>query len=156
LTKKVRDVQKTKEWRHNNNARTKEYSHRFYNDNKEKVIKANGAYAKVRKRTDIGYRLATVLRSRLNKLLRGKVKIGSHVKDLGCSLKELRTYLESKFSSGMSWENYGMHGWHVDHILPLSSFDLTRPEELKLAVHYTNLQPLWAIDNLKKGKIIEL
>lgn len=66
-------------------------------------------------------------------------------------------YIESLFIEGMNWENYGIKGWHVDHILPLSSFDLTKEEEVIKACNYKNLQPLWWKDNLEKGnKIIIL
>jgi len=69
---------------------------------------------------------------------------------LGCDIKFLRAYLETRFEEGMTWGNYGSE-WHIDHVKPLSSFDLSRkPEQLK-ANHYTNLQPLWASDNLSKG-----
>jgi hypothetical protein len=71
---------------------------------------------------------------------------------LGCSIPELKTYLESKFQEGMSWENWGIYGWHIDHIIPLDAFNLTNREEFLKACHYTNLQPLWAEENLKKGK----
>ena len=64
---------------------------------------------------------------------------------------ELRDYLESKFQPGMTWDNWTTNGWHIDHIKPLASFDLTDREQFLRACHYTNLQPLWAIDNLKKG-----
>jgi len=66
----------------------------------------------------------------------------------------LIAHLESKFQEGMSWENYGKNGWHLDHIIPLSAFDLTDPEQLKIACHYTNIQPLWARDNLVKSNKI--
>lgn len=79
-------------------------------------------------------------------------KTGSAVTDLGCSIDELSAHLESKFTDGMNWENYGKTGWHIDHIRPLSSFDLTNQEDVRKACHYTNLQPLWWQDNLSKGK----
>jgi hypothetical protein len=60
-------------------------------------------------------------------------------------------HLESKFQYGMNWDNWSFEGWHIDHIVPLASFDLTDRKQLLLACHYTNLQPLWAIDNFSKG-----
>ena len=96
-------------------------------------------------------RLKKNLRSRLYDAVKGKVKQGSAVKDLGCSVQRLIKHLESKFQSGMNWENYGLRGWHIDHVKPLSKFNLQNPEELLKAVHYSNLQPLWAKDNLSKG-----
>ena len=68
---------------------------------------------------------------------------------LGCTASELVKYLESKFLPGMSWENRKL--WHMDHIRPLASFDLSDVEQQHVAFHYTNVQPLWAIDNFRKG-----
>ena len=70
---------------------------------------------------------------------------------LGCSIEVARFHLECQFTKGMSWDNYGYNGWHIDHIRPCASFDLTDSEQQKQCFHYTNLQPLWAEDNLKKG-----
>ena len=70
---------------------------------------------------------------------------------LGCSGDECRKYLEAKWLPGMSWDNWSLHGWHIDHVKPLSSFDLSDRVQLLEACHYTNLQPLWAKDNLRKG-----
>ena len=77
--------------------------------------------------------------------------MGSAVRDLGCSVEELKRHLEKQFQPKMNWENYGLYGWHIDHIKPLVNFDLTNREQFLEACHYTNLQPLWAEDNLSKG-----
>lgn len=109
-------------------------------------------YHKHRYNSNINRKIGTCLRSRLNKALKGDIKSKGTVALLGCSISELKAHLEAKFQPGMSWENWSLHGWHIDHIVPLSSFNLSSPEELKKACHYSNLQPLWAKDNLKKGK----
>ena len=70
---------------------------------------------------------------------------------IGCSLEELKKHLESQFKPGMSWKNRGRNGWHIDHIKPCASFDLSKSEEQHKCFHYSNLQPLWAKENLRKG-----
>jgi hypothetical protein len=120
----------------------------YYLANKERMQRYNAVYRKLRRSYDVNFKLQCNLRSRLNAALKKNFKAGSSVTDLGCSIEELKVYLESKFQPGMSWENHGK--WHLDHIKPLSSFDLTDEEQLKSAVHFSNLQPLWAKDNLKK------
>lgn len=98
-------------------------------------------------------RLKKNLRSRLYDALKGRLKIGSAIKNLGCTIDELKTHLEKQFTKGMNWENYGK--WHIDHIKPLSKFNFNDAKEFEEAVHYSNLQPLWAKDNLKKGNKYE-
>ena len=100
---------------------------------------------------NINARLAKRLRNRIKSALNNNKKIGSAVKDLGCSLEELKQHLEAQFQLGMSWNNWSFEGWHIDHIEPLSKFDLTNKEEFMKACHFSNLQPLWAVDNWKKG-----
>ena len=106
-------------------------------------------------------KLANGLRNRLKNALHGNYKSGSAVRDLGCSIEELKQRLEKQFYTNsetgemMTWDNYGYRGWHVDHIIPLASFDLTKREQLLKACHYTNLQPLWAKENLSKGAKIK-
>lgn len=97
-------------------------------------------------------KIATRLRNRLNRAIELTSKTGSAVTDLGCSIDEFRIYLESKFQPGMSWDNHAIDGWHIDHIIPLASFNLSDYEQLKLACHYTNMQPMWWRKNLSKGK----
>lgn len=110
-------------------------------------------YAKNKLKTDINFKLACNLRSRLYCALFKQKKSGSAVKDLGCSVDDLKIYLESKFQPGMTWENHGnrVGTWSIDHILPLSKFNLSKREELVVACHYTNLQPMWCIDNIRKS-----
>jgi hypothetical protein len=121
-------------------------------------IERRSEYAKTL--TDSEFReykkLSNSLRSRLSKALTGTIpkrkrKTIRAISYLGCSIEELKKHLESKFQPGMNWNNYSYKGWHIDHIIPLSAFDLTKEEEVKKACHYTNLQPLWWRDNLKKS-----
>lgn len=114
--------------------------------NKEKVNTAS----RKRYESDINYKLCEILRSRVRKAIQNDQKTGSAVKDLGCSVDELKKHLESKFEDGMSWDNWSPKGWHIDHIIPLSAFDLTERDQFLKACHYTNLQPLWAEDNMQK------
>ena len=127
----------------------------YYEANKDKIRILKKDYRKKNK-NNIKFKLPSILRRRLRCALKGNYKTGSAVKDLGCSIDELKSYLESKFLSGMSWDNYGFYGWHIDHIKPLASFDLTDRKQFLEACHYKNLQPLWAKDNLIKGdKLIQ-
>ena len=101
---------------------------------------------------DPAYKVKVNIRKRVRNALKCKGLVSKGcIRFLGCSSKELIDHLESKFQPGMSWDNYGTHGWHIDHIKPLSSFDLTQEESLKVVCHYTNLQPLWAEDNIRKS-----
>lgn len=119
------------------------------------------AYEKMRRQTDPVYNVAKCLRSRTRSAIK-KLKLNlnidinkycSQVDFLGCSFGQLKLYLESKFLNGMTWENhgYGNDKWHVDHIIPCSSFDLTQECEQRKCFHYNNLQPLWQFDNLSKN-----
>lgn len=92
------------------------------------------------------------IRVRVRQALKGQRKTLPCIKLIGCDLDFLKKYLESKFQSGMTWNNYGRKGWHIDHIIPCASFDLSKLKQQKICFHYSNLQPLWAIENIKKGK----
>lgn len=96
-------------------------------------------------------RLRNSVRSRIAKALLATQPSDQKIRLVGCTISELRTHLERQFQLGMTWENRGRYGWHIDHIRPCASFDLTDPEQQKLCFHFTNLQPLWAEDNLAKG-----
>ncbi len=109
-------------------------------------------YQRDRREHDLGFKLRCLLRTRLCHFISGAGKSGSAVTDLGCSIEELKVHLELQFQDGMTWENHGE--WHIDHIKPLCSFDLSDREQLLQACNYTNLQPLWAADNLSKGSAV--
>jgi hypothetical protein len=112
---------------------------------------AMAAWRRNRRQTNPAFKIATVLRTRMYGVLAGLRKSAPTVKLLGCSLEDFKKYLEARFLPGMSWENHGAKGWHVDHVIPCAAFDLTDPEQQKICFHHTNLQPLWARDNLRKS-----
>lgn len=142
-------------WRKQNSEKRREKAKALYRRNIEYYREKQRRYAKKRADTDLNFRLRRALRVRVHDILKGRQKAGSAVRDLGCTWEELRSYLESLFQPGMTWDNWGIHGWHIDHKIPLTAFDLTDPEQFKKAVHYTNLQPLWANDNRSKGNKVE-
>jgi hypothetical protein len=131
----------------------KQYKANYFQKNKIKLSNINKKYEYSRLKNDVGFKLRKILRKRLTEAVKNNHKSGSAVRDLGCLIPELKIHLEFKFTEGMTWGNYGK--WHIDHIRPLSSFNLTNPNELKTACHYTNLQPLWAKDNLTKSNKYE-
>jgi len=133
-----------------NKEKEKQRRKQYRKHNRDKVNASKRKWHANKMKTDECYALSVRLRSRLNKAIKNGYKSGSAVKDLGCSIAELKQHLEAQFLDCMTWENYGE--WHIDHIKPLASFDLTDRKQLKQACHYTNLQPLWAKDNLKKNK----
>jgi len=121
---------------------------KWYNNNKEKVLE----YRNNRYRTDVQYNLNIKIRRRLWMSMKNYkiTKPDKTINILGCSYNELREYIESLFTKGMSWDLVLSSEIHLDHVLPISYFDLENNEQLKSAFHYTNLQPLWAKDNLSK------
>jgi len=145
-----------KEWneryKQKNKERLKEYHRKYYQAHKEETRAARRLYFKNRKATNIAFRIRVNLASRLNQLVRRKH--GSTINMLGCPINDFKIYLESKFEPGMTWENYGRGKgrWHIDHIIPCALFDLSKPEHQYRCFHFSNLQPLWEIENLSKPK----
>jgi len=131
------------------NKRTKLYKLK----NKEKIKITTNAYYRNRRKKDMAWRLLVNVRTRINHALKGTVKKSDKTRKLiGISIEGLVKYIESKFKPGMNWEK--RHLIHIDHIKPCSSFDLTKASEQRECFHYTNLQPLWASENLSKGNRI--
>ena len=111
----------------------------------------NRVYSRELYQNNIQRRLKTLLQVRLRRALldQNAEKSESTAKSLGCSMKKLSSHFEALFTPGMTWENIGE--WHIDHIRPCASFDLTDPKQKKKCFNYKNLQPLWAKDNLEKS-----
>jgi hypothetical protein len=161
-SRRQRDPDKVKEcanrWLKANREKAREGSRRWAQanpeNNREKYLrwrKANPDYEKERIKTDVQFKLIKRIRSRLRTAMRKNYKSGSAIKDLGCSISELKIHLEARFDANMTWENWGPY-WHIDHILPLASFDLTDRDQFLRAAHWSNLQPLEKIANMRKGK----
>jgi hypothetical protein len=123
----------------------------WYRGNSERAKENSKRSRRKRVSEDINVKLGLALRRRLWMALRGKSCKGSAVRDLGCSLDDLRAHLESLFLPGMEWANWGLRGWHIDHIRPLKEFDLTDQHQRAEACRWSNLQPLWAAQNIGKG-----
>lgn len=123
-----------------------------YQRRKAAHIETGRIYQQQRRSEDPGYKIAQNQRSRLNKILGGSThKDKTTMEFLGCTRDELIKHLESLFQPGMNWDNYGLHGWHVDHVRPCASFDFTNPKDIAECFHFSNLQPLWCLDNIRKS-----
>jgi hypothetical protein len=118
-----------KKWLDKNKEHRKKYINEYNSDPKNKIKNS--------------------LRSRINQLLNKRYNNPKTLDLVGCNYEFLIEYIENKFTEGMSWNNYGYYGWHLDHIIPVSS--AKTEEDVYKLYHYTNLQPLWAEDNLKKS-----
>jgi len=134
----------------------------YQSENKETVRKTrqkridktriyNRNYKRERSKVDPLYKLKGNLRRSISHAFKGIRKSKKSIELLGCSFEHAKAYLESQFQPGMTWENYGK--WHIDHIIPLNSAKTI--EEVEKLWYYSNLQPLWAEDNLKKGKALD-
>lgn len=135
----------------NNKAKCHASTERWKQDNRDAWREIQRASFKRRLAKDPEFRFAIKIRAKIRLLLRGKRKSAPTEQLLGCKIADLRKWLELHWKPGMSWENYGLHGWHIDHIRPVVSFDLSKPEDQKACWHYTNLQPLWWKENLEKS-----
>ena len=159
-TKKFKDVRKKYNQLDYVKDKRAKYNKEYREKNYLKLLLKDRAYAKNIKRKDKMYLLKENYRRRILLSLKSQnaKKDNSIVKLLGCSIKEYKNYLEKKFydhpASGikMTWRNHGLKGWHIDHRKPLIKFDLKKIKEQKKAFNYKNTQPMWAFENLKKGK----
>lgn len=145
-----RVLKNQRDWILKNIKKVRLYKKKYRDRNKKRALE----YCKTKRKNDIVFKLKGNLRHRINMALRGACKSKGTMELIGCDILKLKRHLESKFLENMSWENYGLYGWHVDHIIPCDYFNLSLPEEQKKCFNYANLQPLWAMDNLKKSSKI--
>ena len=150
-----------------NLEKSKNRDKQYYEKNKEKILAYRKEYGSRNKNIllekakfylkrrrlegDVDFIVKCSLRARIISALKSNSKSANTLDLLGCSMKDFRNYIESQFEPGMTWENHGYRGWHIDHIIPISYFDLSDPEQQKLCFNYRNLQPLWWKDNRKKS-----
>lgn len=138
---------KTREWKAANKSAVSEYNRAYGAANRHRIKeRCANRYA-----SDPGYAIEMRLRSRLYEMITkaGAAKSGRFREIVGVDRDQLRQHLERQFALGMNWDN--RHLWHVDHVRPCASFDLNDPNQQRQCFHYTNLQPLWAADNIRKG-----
>ena len=146
----------------NNKEKISEYNKKYYLNNQEKVLKNLKKYRKTpeykkvqtkyerdKYNTNPNFKIVKNIRRRILHAIKDNHKSNRTIKLLGCTIEKLKQHLELQLTKGMNWNNYGK--WHIDHIKPCSSFNLSQSEEQEKCFHYTNLQPLWAKDNLKKS-----
>lgn len=130
----------------------REKDKKHYYNNLVHTRKTRNKNSFIRRQNNPSVRIADNLRTRLRNTIKYKAEKHTSVINLiGCTVDELIQHLESLFTKGMTWEKYGLYGWHIDHIKPCIAFNLETIEEQQKCFHYSNLQPLWAEDNLSKG-----
>jgi ribosomal protein S20 len=159
------ESRRNRSWQVNNRERVNEGARRSYWKNPKRSIlysrkwrlrnpekrRAQHVRERERRKLDLNCRILARLRRRVHLALKGEWKSGRTIELLGCGIADFKIYLESRFEPGMSWQNYGRTGWHIDHIMPCAIFDLRRPEHQKRCFHFSNMQPMWAHRNLKKA-----
>jgi hypothetical protein len=145
--KKKRKSESDRRYRENNKelikAKKKEYYNKFGLEMSKKW--------QLKQKSNVDYVTKKKLRGRIYVALKRGIKSQGTMDLLGCTIDEFKLHFESLFTDDMNWEKYMEGGIHIDHKIPCIAFDLTKEEEQKKCFHYTNLQPLWATDNLKKG-----
>lgn len=142
-----KNKEKIAEKRKNNYGTQREYTRLYYKLNKERIRETR----RRRFAENPSKKIGMSTRKRLQRGIRNNKWSKRTAEIVGCSLEEFKKHLESTWQEGMTWDNYGKQGWHIDHILPVSSFDLTNNGDLLKCFHYSNTQALWSYQNSRKG-----
>jgi len=153
-THKEQHKNTNKKYFENHQEEIKKYRKDYYQENKERINKSRIIF----KNNNINAKIAANLRTRIGRALKCLNKSDKTLNILGCTVEQFRKHLESQFKDGMSWENYGrgwgnkgMKEWHIDHKIPIDIFNLSKDSEKRICFHWSNLQPLWAKENLIKS-----
>lgn len=147
------DPKKSREYRDNNKEVLKIKKARYYQQNKKRLQEKQRVYRELNleKELERNRKYCHKNRTKLNQLSKERYLKNKEKYLEAARLRYKKLYTDQNLTPTMTWDNWTKYGWHIDHIRPLSSFDLTNVEDLKVACHYTNLQPLWWEENLKKG-----
>jgi hypothetical protein len=156
-----------KQYYQNNHEVISKCKKEYYDKNRELCLECHNKYKQTEKGKDVmrksakkhyeNNKASSCISRRMRRSL-GDNKVNRHWEDLvGYNLKQLKAHIESLFQLGMSWDNYGLHGWHIDHKIPISAFNITSYicEDFQKCWALENLQPLWAEDNLRKSNKME-
>lgn len=147
----------TAKWILDNLEYHKIYKKQYFQNNKEYFRAKHREWSQKNEMnkyySDINFRLSKILKVELRSAIRREWKKGKTLELLGCSIDNFKQYLEKQFDENMTWDNYGTY-WHIDHKMPISRFNLSDLEQQKICFHYTNMQPLEALENIKKGNKI--
>jgi hypothetical protein len=155
--------QKNKEYREKHGKEIDKKSYQKRKNDPEYRVKFNEwrrNHEKERRKTDVHFRIKSNCSCRIREYLQDTKQYYKTTHFLGCLIDELKAYLESQFDERMSWENYGLNGWHIDHIVPCASFDLSKQVDQKRCFNFRNLQhsfdsqPLWGSENIAKSDTI--
>jgi hypothetical protein len=142
----------SKKWRENNpeynKIQNKEYAKEYYLKHKNELKEYNKKYSKNRREQDPLFKIKSNIRNTIIRYIKNPKNTNTE-QILGCTFEQLKQHIESQWVEGMNWDNWTQDGWHIDHIIPLAS--AKTEEEIYKLNHYTNLQPLWASNNMKKG-----
>lgn len=141
-----------KHYRERNKSKISDQNSRWHRKNRERVRERKREYNRRRYKNPHN-RIESNIRRRIGKLLRGTLKPDHSEALLGCCFEEFMNYITAQFKSGMSMENYGRK-WHIDHIMPCSAFDMSDEDQVRRCFHFTNLRPMWAKANMRKGSKI--
>lgn len=153
---KVKIAEYQKEYAKKNQQALRENKKRHYLKNKDKIIKRVNSWHKQNYENNHLYKLKCIIR-RYSLRVADAAKQEKNMQSLdslGCSLEQFKEHIESQWQEGMTWDNHGFDGWHIDHITPLDWY-INNSDDPWQANHYTNLQPLWAKENLLKSNKIK-